>query len=87
MAKITKDLPKTTQFLIAVDKDTEQVYILHRYFPSCLIWVKQETPIRFIIMDWYEEGEPDLDAILQMPFVQQAKDFFFEQYNDSIDLN
>lgn len=87
MAKITKDLPKTTQFLIAVDKDTKQVYILHRYFPSCLIWVKQETPIRFIIMDWYEEGEPDLDAILQMPFVQQAKDFFFEQYNDSLDLN
>jgi hypothetical protein len=67
---------KATKFLIAVDPDQQQLYILHREYPSCLIWVKQEIPARFIILDWYEEEKITEEKILEMPFVQEAKDFY-----------
>ncbi len=79
-------LPKRTKFLICPDATTEELYILHREFPACLIWIKQETPVRFIVMDLYDDIE-DVNSILQMPFVQEAKDFFNSIASNSFDKN
>lgn len=79
-------LPKITKFLLCPEKETSELYILHREYPACLIWVKQETPVRFIVMDLYDEVENEKD-ILNMPFVQDAKDFFNNQVINSLDKN
>ena len=65
------------KFLFCVDPVKKELYILHRNFPSCLIWVKQETPLRFIVVDLYDDME-NPDDILEMDFVQQAKDYFMK---------
>lgn len=78
---ITKTEPK---FLFSIDPTNRELYILHRQYPSCLIWVKQETPVRFIIQDLYEDMPDDeFDTLPIMPFVQEAKDFF-KQYGEAI---
>lgn len=79
-------LPKITKFLICPDNETNELYILHRDYPACLIWVKQEIPVRFIVMDLYDEVQNEKD-ILNMPFVQDAKDFFNNQVIHSLDKN
>lgn len=70
-----KNLPKLTKFLLCSDNTNKELYILHREFPACLIWVKQETPVRFIIMDLYDEIDNPND-ILEMAFVKEAKNYF-----------
>ena len=79
-------LPPLTKFLLCPDHVGNELYILHREFPACLIWVKQETPVRFIVMDLYDDME-DTNDILQMDFVQDAKDFFNNYIANSIDKN
>lgn len=79
-------LPEQTKFLLCPDHKANELYILHREFPACLIWVKQETPLRFIVMDLYDEMENTND-ILQMDFVQEAKTFFNEFAANSFDKN
>ncbi len=79
-------LPKLTKFLICPDEETKELYILHREFPACLIWVKQETPVRFIVMDLYDDVE-DVNSIFQMDFVKEAKDFFNKIIENSTDKN
>jgi transcriptional regulator with XRE-family HTH domain len=70
------------KFLFSIDPISKELYILHRAFPSCLIHVKQETPVRFIVLDLYDEVENPND-ILNMPFVQEAKNFY-KKYAESI---
>jgi hypothetical protein len=70
------------KFLFSVDPINKELYILHREFPACLIWVKQETPARFIVQDLYDEMENPND-ILTMEFVQEAKNFF-KNYSSSL---
>ena len=65
----------TPKFLFSVDPINRELYILHRQYPACLIWVKQETPARFIIQDLFDDVD-DVNEIINMPFVQEAKDFF-----------
>lgn len=67
--------PKQTKFLICPDDKAKELYILHREFPACLIWIKQETPVRFIILDLYDKVE-NVNDILEMDFVQEAKEFY-----------
>jgi transcriptional regulator with XRE-family HTH domain len=73
-------------FLLAVDYNNKEIYILHREYPSCLIWVKQETPLRFILMDLYDDVE-DVNSILLMPFIENAKQYFYKQVEKGFDLN
>lgn len=82
-----ENLPKITKFLFAPDAKTNELYILHREYPACLIWVKQTTPIRFVILDWFEEETIPNEEILEMDFVQEAKDFFFYHVRNNIDKN
>lgn len=71
------------KFLIAIDHKENELYILHREFPACLIHVKQETPLRFIVMDLFDDMENPND-ILNMPFVEEAKRFFTDYYNENV---
>lgn len=79
------NLPKETKFLLCVDKKEKEIYILHRESPLCLIWVKQEIPMRFVLYETYEQV--DAERIMLMPFVQEAKDFFKAQAEDSFNDN
>jgi hypothetical protein len=79
-------LPALTKFLLCPDHVGKELYILHREFPACLIWVKQEAPVRFIVMDLFDVME-DTDTILEMDFVQEAKDFFKDYIENSLDKN
>jgi transcriptional regulator with XRE-family HTH domain len=82
-SKVERINPK---FLICPDAENKELYILHRMYPACLIWIKQETPVRFIVLDMYDELENEAD-ILQLPFVQEAKDFYFKMVENSMDKN
>jgi len=76
----------TPKFLLCVDRQKNELYILHRLYPACLIQVIQETPIRFVIQDLYDNVK-DTNDILTMPFIKEAKDFFKELVTDGLDLN
>lgn len=69
------------KFLLSIDHENHELYILHRQFPACLIWIKQKTPVRFIIQDLYDEVENPAD-ILNMPFVEEAKAFYKKYAED-----
>jgi transcriptional regulator with XRE-family HTH domain len=66
-----------SKFLMCPDEANKQLYILHRNEPVCLIHVVQTTPISFVVHELYSEMD-NTDDILNMPFVQEAKDFFFK---------
>lgn len=70
------------KFLMTVDPNNKELYILHRQFPACLLWVKQEIPARFILQDLYDEVK-NVDEIIGMPFIQEAKDFY-KNYSENI---
>lgn len=80
------NLPPMTKFLLCPDDENKELYILHREYPSCLIWIKQETPVSFVVQDLYDEME-NVNDILEMSFVQEAKDFFNRFVENSTEQN
>ena len=80
--QISNDDEIEPKFMFTVDPVNNEVYILHRHLPACLIHIKQETPVRFIIIDLYDDVENPAN-LLNMPFVEEAK-AFFRQYGESI---
>lgn len=76
----------TPKFLLSMDFANSELYILHRQWPSCLIWIKQETPVRFIVQDLYDDIENPSD-ILAMPFVEEAKAFYRNYAENFLDKN
>lgn len=61
-------------FLLAVNEEDKELYILHREYPACLIHVLQTTPATFKIVDLYDNiSEEDL---LKHPFLEEAKNFY-----------
>lgn len=80
------DAQISPKFLLAIDNANSELYILHRHWPSCLIWVKQENPVRFIVQDLYDELDNRAD-ILNMSFIEEAKAFFRENAESFLDHN
>lgn len=78
--------PPITKFLLCPDEINKELYILHREFPSCLIWVKQSLPITFIILDLYDDVENESD-IVKMDFVVEAKSFFNNHIENTTEKN
>lgn len=74
------------KFMMVVDPANNELYILHRQYPSCLIHVKQEIPMRFIVQDLYDDMDNPAD-ILAMPFVEEAKTFFREYSEKNMGQN
>lgn len=77
--------PKKTKFLLCVDSYSKELYILHRENPQCLFWVKQEIPVILVLIEIYDDF--DLESILNMPFIKEAKDFFKKQAETSFNDN
>ncbi|MBN8833749.1 MAG: hypothetical protein BGO53_08960 [Sphingobacteriales bacterium 39-19] len=62
------------KFLFAPDHTINELFILHRAFPACLIQVVQTTPATFRIVDLYDQiDEADL---LKHPFLKEAQEFW-----------
>jgi transcriptional regulator with XRE-family HTH domain len=74
------------KFLLSVDQAAGELYILHRQWPSCLIHIVQEIPVRFVVQDLYDDIDNPAD-ILNMPFVEEAKEFYRSTAANSLNHN
>ena len=83
-----KSAVKITKFLLCVDKENKELYVLHREFPACLIYVEQnKTPVNFVVFDLYEEDEKkSIEILISEEFKKELRTFFINQAT-SDDLN
>lgn len=83
-----KSAVKITKFLLCVDKENKELYVLHREFPACLIYVEQnKTPVNFVVFDLYEEDEKkSIEILISEEFKKELRTFFISQAT-SDDLN
>jgi hypothetical protein len=81
------DLPdKISKFLTSVDRENNELYILHRDDPQYLIWVKQETPIRFILVEYYDEKLTP-EQILAHSSLAEARKYATELLQSGFEIN
>jgi hypothetical protein len=81
------ELPNfTSPFLTCIDKEYNELYILHREDPQYLIWVKQETPMRFILVEYYDEKYSSED-ILTHPSLVEARKYASKILSEGFDEN
>lgn len=81
------DLPeKISKFLTSVDRENNELYILHREDPQYLIWVKQETPLRFILVEYYDEKYTP-EQILAHSSLAEARQYATELLQSGFDMN
>ena len=75
----------TPKFLLCVDRQKNELYILHRLYPACLIQVIQETPIRFVIQDLYDKEDIERTISLnnENMDVEEEKNLF--ESNDDVE--
>ncbi len=84
-------LPATSErifepkFLFAPDHKSNELYILHRHFPACLIQVVQTAPATFRIIDLYDNIEEK--ELATHHFLEEAKAFWREYGSSPIDDN
>lgn len=67
------------KFLMAPNSSGDQLYILHRQYPACLIQVIPTTPATFRIVDLYDKIEEE--ELVTHPFMEDAKNFW-RQYGE-----
>lgn len=81
------DLPeKISKFLTSVDRENNELYILHREDPQYLIWVKQETPLRFILVEYYDDNYTP-EQILAHHSLAEARKYATELLQSGFDMN
>ena len=74
-----------TKFLIAVNKEARELYVLSREFPKCLIYVEPTTPLNFIVVDLFEDNEgEDISILTSENFKKELREYVISQ---SIDFN
>lgn len=73
-------------FLTCLDNDNNELYILHREEPQYLIWVKQETPMRFILVEYYDENYSK-DEIMAHSSLAEARKYASKILSKGFDLN
>lgn len=75
-------------FLISIDKKTKEMYVLHREEPAYLVHVKQETPLRFILVESYDADWND-ERLLLHPSIADLKQYVTKLFSDkeNFDLN
>ena len=66
-------------FLFCPDQRNEELFILHRNFPACLIQVVQSQPASFRIIEVYDDIEEE--ELIIHPFLQKAKEFYISYNN------
>lgn len=74
---------KDTRFLLALNKNEKDLYILHREYPRCLILVEKEvTPVNFVVLDFFETDENQEDSINILTsdeFKKDLREYFVSQ--------
>ena len=82
------DLPDfISPFLISIDKKTNEMYVFHREEPQYLIWVKNEVPMRFILVEYYDDSLAP-DYIMAHPSLGEARLFIRDFFSKGgFDLN
>jgi hypothetical protein len=82
-------MPRDTRFLLSLDKEEKELYILHREFPRCLIYVEQTMPINFVVFDLFEDisDEEAVRHLTDESFKSDLKDFFNSQAFDLKEMN
>ena len=80
---------KITKFLLCLDKENKELYVLHREFPACLIYVEQnKAPVNFVVFDLFEEDQDkSIEVITSEPFKKELREFFISQSFDKDELN
>lgn len=81
---------ENTRFLLTLNKTEKELYILHREYPRCLIYVEQTTPINFIVVDFFEPNEKQEDVIntlISDAFQQDLRNYIAEQSFNQTDFN
>ncbi|MDO6737054.1 hypothetical protein [Wenyingzhuangia sp. 2_MG-2023] len=73
-------------YLTSVDQATNEIYVLHREDPQFLVWVKQEVPVRFVLIETYDCSLSN-EELLAHPSVQGAKDYVSKLFQNSFDKN
>lgn len=76
-----KTAVKITKFLLCVDKDNNELYVLHREFPACLIYVEQtKTPVNFVVFDLFEDDqEKSIKVLTSDDFKKELRTYFIKQ--------
>jgi hypothetical protein len=75
-----------SKFLASVDRENNELYILHREDPQYLIWVKQETPMRFILIEYYDQNFT-AEEILAHSSLSEARVYAKNLLESGFDLN
>lgn len=81
---------RDTKFLLAVDHEQNELYILHREFPRCLVYVEQTIPANFVVLDLFEDNlseEEAIEALTNEEFKEELKSFFHSSAQSKEDLN
>ena len=74
-------------FLISIDTETNEMYVFHRDEPQYLIWVKNEVPMRFILVEYYDDSLTP-DYIMSHSSLGQARLFINDFFSKGgFDLN
>ncbi|MFC2114066.1 hypothetical protein ACFLRI_01810 [Bacteroidota bacterium] len=66
------------KFSLIVNEVNEEMYILHREFPSCLVHVERTTPNKFKLIKLYEDIEES--EVFNHPFFEEMKAFFRKRF-------
>ena len=81
------DLPdKISPFLASIDRENKELFIFHREDPQYLIWVKPEIPMRFILVEYYDENLT-ADEIMLDKSLAEARKYAKELLQSGFDLN
>lgn len=81
---------ENTRFLLTLNKSEKELYILHREFPRCLIFVEQTTPVNFIFVDFFEDNskrDESIQIIISEEFKQDLREYFVSQSITPEELN
>jgi len=77
-----------SKFLISIDKEKNEMYVLHRNDPAYLVHLKQEIPMRFFLIESYDEAWQD-ERLLLHPSINEMKRYITKVFSDkdNFDLN
>lgn len=77
-----------SKFLVSIDKNNNEMYVLHREDPCYLVHIKQEIPMRFILVESYDADFQDESLLLHSSMIE-LKDYIVKLFSDkeNFDLN
>ena len=78
-----------TRFLLSLNKESKELYILHREYPRCLIYIEPTTPVNFIVIDFFEDSKDEkaIEILVSVDFKKDLKDYFISQSFNFEDFN